>query len=395
MNILHLVATVGNDSGGLGPVALGLTAEQLAAGHEVAIWCQMMTSQDRQAESVARVGSAIASYPVFGPTTIGYSCTAERWATSQAARDYEILHQHGIWMANSRVTNRWRDTTGRPTVIAPHGTLEIHALQRSVWKKRLAAWAYETRNLHRATCIHATAPAEAHSIRSFGLYQPIAVIPNGVPDTWLDSRGDHLRFKRHFDIRPETRLLLFLSRLHPMKGLPLLLEAMERLRSKLVGWQLIIVGADENGYQQQLESLAHRLGVADFIRFLGPLYDTEKRDAYAAADLFVLPTLSENFALVVAEALGAGVPVLTTRSAPWEELESHKAGWWVDANSYAITEALQDATRRSKDELIAMGERGKKLIIRKYTWKQAAEKTLLVYDWLLGHGGCPDFVILD
>jgi len=396
LNILHLTASVGRRSGGQGSVAIGLAQEQGRLGRQAAIWC--LDASPSAAEVARESGleeERIVTYPVVGPSWVGFSPAMERAAASYSGEIYDVLHQHGIWMANSRATNCWRATFGRPTVVAPHGTLKEYALGRSAWKKRLAALAYEMRNLRAASCLHATSSAEAISLRRYGLTNPIAIIPDGVPETWLQGQGNADRFHSRFSIPSDWRLLLFLSRIHPVKGLPLLVEAMASIRRQLTGWQLVVAGPDEVGHRRELDLILERLEIGNWVRFIGPLFDSDKRDALAAADLFVLPTHSENFALVVAEALGTGVPVLTTRGAPWEELQSYSCGWWVDVNATAIRDALLDAIQRPKDELMAMGQRGKALVAEKYTWLQAARKSLQLYDWLLGRSERPGFVIMD
>lgn len=298
-------------------------------------------------------------------------------------------------MANSRVTNRWRATFGRPTVIAPHGTLEAYGLKRSAWKKRLARLWYERKNLRLASCLHASSKAEAISFRNFGLRNPIAIIPNGITDAQLHAAGEGARFRARYSIPPDKRLLLFISRLHPKKGLSLLFEAMALIREQLTNWHLVVAGSDEMGHRRELELLSERIGIRDLIQFTGPLFGSEKQDAFAATDVFVLPTHSEGFAIIVAEALGAGVPVLTTRGAPWEELRNHRCGWWVDVSTSAIQDALLDAIQRPRSELVQMGQRGKTLVAQKYTWSQVAGKSLMLYEWLLGLGERPDFVVTD
>jgi glycosyltransferase involved in cell wall biosynthesis len=277
--------------------------------------------------------------------------------------------------------------------VAPHGSLEEYILNRSPWKKQLASLAYQSENLRCASCLHATSSNEAASFRRYGLTNPVAVISDGIPDAWLQSQGNAARFRARFSIRADQRLLIFLSRIHPKKGLPLLLEALARLCSQLANWSLFIAGPDEAGHQHELELLAAKLGVGGMIRFVGPLFGQDKRDAIAAADLFVLPTHSENFGIVVAEALGAGVPVLTTRGAPWEEIQTWHCGWWVDTSVIAIQEALLDATQRSKKELTVMGQHGKELVAQRYTWPRVAEQSVLLYQWLLGRSERPNFMI--
>lgn len=319
----------------------------------------------------------------------------ERAAIFDQGNAYNVLHQHGIWLAISRVTNRWRATFGRPTVIAPHGSLEAPALRRSAWKKRLATLAYEGKNLTAASCLHATSTAEAAGFRRYGLTNPIAIIPNGISESWIRSEGDPDRFLSRFAIPPGFRLLLFLSRLHPIKGLPLLLEAIAQLKRYHGDWLLVVAGPDERGHLLELQALVRKLNIGHLVRFVGPLLGQDRRDAYSAADLLVLPTFSENFGIVVAEALGVGVPVLTTRGAPWEELETFGCGWWVDVNVGAIRDALLKAVQMPKDELRSMGQRGQILVSEKYSLSRMGRQSIMLYDWLLGHGKQPDFVMKD
>ncbi|HTG82707.1 MAG TPA: glycosyltransferase family 4 protein, partial [Geobacteraceae bacterium] len=129
--------------------------------------------------------------------------------------------------------------------------------------------------------------------------------------------------------------------------------------------------------------------------FTGLLVDQIKRDAYAAADLFVLPTLREAAPVVVLEALGASVPVLTTKGAPWENLVTHRCGWWTDIDSGAIADVLKKAMACSPAELRQMGGRGRDLVGARYTWQQSALQTISLYRWLIGQGERPDFVSFD
>jgi glycosyltransferase involved in cell wall biosynthesis len=201
-------------------------------------------------------------------------------------------------------------------------------------------------------------------------------------------------FQRH-RLPDSARLMLFMSRVHPQKGLPLLLEALSRLGRQLAGWQLVIAGPDEAGHVAELKRLAARLGVASVVHFVGPVYGQDKRDALAAADLFVLPSYSESLAIVVAEALAMCVPVLTTRGAPWDELLEHRCGWWTETTVAGIQAGLSDAIHRPAAELAAMGQRGAALVAGRYTWAVVAEKSLQLYAWLLNQAPRPEFVWLE
>lgn len=397
LNILHVVNDGSVLAGGVGIVALEMFREQRNLGNNAAIWSIDSTNKHNQAvtQSILEGQSDLTIFRTLGPKFLGFSPAMEKTAVNKIGGGYQILHQHSIWLAVSRVTNNWRSKFDRPTVITPHGTLEGFALNRSNWKKKLALIAYEMKNLKSASCLQATAEEEAMSFRRFGLKNPIAIIPNGISEDWLQSDGDMQKFRERFSIQSDRRLLLFLSRIHPKKGLPMLLEAMAQLSNRLEDWLLVIAGPDESGHQHELEQQREKLGLSSRVIFAGPLHGAEKRDAFAAAEVFVLPTHSENFGIVIAEALGAGVPVITTRGAPWENLQTNKCGWWVDVSIDAIRDALLEATQCPKKKLITMGQRGRMLMSEKYAWPKVAEQSLQLYKWLLGQESRPNFVIID
>ena len=395
MRILHLATWIGRRSGGIGPVVCGLAQGLHSLKYDVAIWTLDSVEAIAEAVRANDLEGCIVRCPSLGPSRFGYSPVAERMVSNTAGRQIDILHQHSIWTANTRVANRWRWLYQRPTVVSLHGTLEPYALSRSRWKKRLATSLYEGENLQRASCLHALSMTEAKDIQDYGLRNPIAVIPNGVPEAWLHSSGDAHRFRTQHSISDGKRILLFLSRLHPKKGLPLLFEAISSAQSQLKDWHLVIAGPDERGHRAELRSLSCRLGIQHMLQFVGPLFGQNKRDAFAAADVFVLPTRSEGSPVAVLESLAAGVPTLTTHGAPWEELQTYRCGWWVPIDSSSIQKALLEAVQLPKDELNAMGQRGRDLAQQHYTWEKIAKKLAVLYRWLLYGGEQPGFVIMS
>jgi glycosyltransferase involved in cell wall biosynthesis len=234
--------------------------------------------------------------------------------------------------------------------------------------------------MRQAACFHVTAEAETEALRALGLPQPTALIPNGVhlPETMPDGTAT------------ADRRALFLSRVHLKKGLPMLLDAWARVAPE--GWTLEIVGPDEGGHRAELEAQVAALGLNGEVVFSGPVDDADKWTKYAAADLFVLPTHSENFGIVVAEALAAEVPVLTTTGTPWRELETRDCGWWVEPATDAIAGALAAATTQDDNTLAVMGQRGRTLVEDNYTWAAVGRKMRQAYEWILGRDPLPDFV---
>ena len=298
-----------------------------------------------------------------------------------------ILHDHGLWMPSNHWVARAARATNTPLIIQPRGMLEPWAINYKVWKKRLAMGLYQWRDLQSANVLVATAAAECQNMRALGLRQPIAIIPNGV-HLQMDNDPHPLP-----TIPPkQRRTALFLSRVQEKKGLLNLIDAWAQIRP--VGWCLQIAGPDESGHLAEVLARAKQAGVANAVDYVGVVDGDAKSQLYRSADLFVLPTFSENFGVVVAEALAQGLPVITTRGAPWEDLAKYQCGWWIDIGVAPLVEALREAMALSDLERRAKGARGRDYV-RRFEWGGIAAQTVDVYRWVLGLGDKPDCVQTD
>ena len=252
-------------------------------------------------------------------------------------------------------------------------------------KKQVAWHLYQRRALGAAAAFQATSEAEAEDVRRAGLRQPVAVIPHGVgspPEAAVAHPGRG----------GAGRTALFLSRVHPIKGLPDLVTAWGRVRPQ--GWRLVVAGPEEEGHRAEVERQVRASGLAEAVTFSGPVGESEKWDLYRDADLFVLPTHSENFGIVVAEALAAGLPAITTHGAPWRALETERCGWWVPVGAEPFAAALREATSAPPGALRDMGTRGRAYVRRELSWDRTAAEHLALYQWLLGRGARPGSVVV-
>lgn len=298
---------------------------------------------------------------------------------------FNLLHGHGIWQMPVHHMVQLANNSNIPYLISPRGMLEPWSLATGKWKKKLAMALFQRNDLKQAACIHATAKMEAENIRNLGFKNPIAVIPNGI---------DLMEFPlKKGKSKTEKQTILFLSRIHPKKGIENMVEAWHRIDASIKGdWQIEIAGNGDENYVASLQKIIDEKGLAKEIQIIGPQFGEAKLSTYHRADLFVLPTYSENFGIVVAEALACGVPVITTKGAPWEELNTHHAGWWIDIGVEPLKEALSMAMKLSDAERHQMGLNGRKLVEENYSIESVAQKMIRLYDWILNGGEKPEFV---
>ncbi len=310
----------------------------------------------------------------------------------EIAKRADIVHNHGLWMFPNLYARQAAQRTGKPLVISPRGMVEQWSLGRSRAKKFLAWHAFEKENLRVAKMFHATSTAELASLRRLGLRQPVALIPNGVELPDLAARPPRAVLENKFPALAEKHWLLFLARLHPKKGVGELLRVWQKLAPQFPSWQLVLAGPDLDGHGEQFRRAAQELKLENCVTFTGQLEGAEKSTALANAELFVLPTHSENFGLAIAEALAHRVPVITTTGAPWRELASENCGWWIEPDENSLASALAAALNLSSATRQEMGVRGRLLVEKKYCWNKVAEEMESAYRWLLDSGARPDCV---
>lgn len=384
--VLHAVTDIHPNSGGPSRTVVQL-ADALAAPGDLEV---ALVSQGRRgAPRLASHESALAHFVEESASPLALAAGlpfARALARAAAVAAPSILHDHGVWTAVNHRACRFARVRGIPYVVQPMGMLEPWSLAYRANKKRVAMWLYQRRDLAGAALLMVTSEAEAQNIRRLGFSQPLSVIPAGIR---LDPPPTAMADERRAE---GPRRLLFLSRVHPKKGLLNLVDAWSRLDRS--GWRLQIAGPDDAGHLAEVMALARRLGVADDIQYLGVVDGAAKAAVYRGADLFVLPTFSENFGVVVPEALAYGLPVITTRGAPWEGLPRFGCGWWIEIGVEPLRAALAEAMSLPDAERAAMAERARRYAAR-FDWEAIAAETRQVYRWLVGGGPVPASVLLD
>lgn len=427
MRILHVVALIQASTGGPAVSVTRLASEQAKMGHEVTLACLDYPHLGPQAVApgvrvVSVKGNALA---VHGR---GWSPRLRR-VLMEEAKQADVVHNHGLWMWPNAYARVAAAGAGKPLIISPRGMLDAWSLNRSKLRKAVAWRLFERKNLQAAVIFHATSREEKNSIAKFishGLTRmntdsfsggdpagksnssekakevPIVVAANGVDLPDLANRPRREVLEAKFPVLTDRRWVVFMSRLHPKKGIDVLLRAWRAQRrsgqvddrtkmeargpvSPRSGCPvLILAGSDLIDYRNDVERMVRELGLQDSVVIVGEVVGDTKDCLLANADVFVLPSYSENFGIVVAEAMSWERPVIASMGTPWKEIVDADAGWWVEPEEGALTVALAEALGKEQEHLNTMGARGRALVKERYGWTSPARSLVEAYSELTG-----------
>lgn len=298
-------------------------------------------------------------------------------------KDAQIIQTNSLWQFSCFIHEFARRGTTAKSVIVPRGTLSPYALSLSSKKKKFILSLGQRAALKKADMYIATCRKEYEDIRKFGLKQPVAVLPNGLDIPELN-------------VVEKTRTVLFLGRIHPVKGIDILIDAWKNIMgtSKFNDWKLLIAGPISSDYAKDMQRQASDLGS---ISFTGSMTGDAKNQLLSKSALYVLPTHTENFGISVGEALACATPVITTTGAPWSGLIDNDCGLWIDLSVENLTTALEEMMSRPMEELTRMGQNGRKWVKRDFSWEEIARKTVKSYEWLINpdHVDKPNWIHLD
>ena len=388
-NILHVISGLWKHSGGPAEGIPGLCKALVKDDCNVTL----ALLDGNFAAPVIDCKNAGVDLQIFKPTirhTIWYSHDMKK-NLPRLIEKFDVIHVWGLWEYPMWLGCKLALKKGIPLVISPLGSINPNALSRSRWKKWIVGKLYDNRHLKSAACLNATSKYEYEGIRQYGLNNPVAVIPHVInfPNK-IDLDYDDI-FNRFSEFKGR-RLMLYVSRINPSKGLIDLAEAFGELAAKCPDWHLVVAGSEEEGHLAEVKLAFKENGIENKVTFTGPVYGKDKDMLFNIAELFVLPTHTESFGIAIAEALSMGMPVITTHGAPWEELETKECGWWVPIGADGIKEALEAALPLPTERLRSMGTIGKKWVENEFSASATAQKMIAVYRWMLNQEAMPEVI---
>ncbi|MBK1833644.1 glycosyltransferase [Roseibacillus ishigakijimensis] len=364
-NHLHFVQSLETMEGG----GLGVSARQL---HGAMLSCASSrlvatTSQKSFAEE-----NGIHQFQRVQPNSFYYSPYL-----ANVARDFvseaDYIHGHGLYVYPNFVFGREARRQGKSLIYHIHGFFDPWILGRSKIKKGLVNLLFEKRNLDSVSFIRALTNKEELQVRGFGYRGPIEVIPNGVDLEEIDAVSPEEALHARFDKKRPKRAL-FLSRLHPKKGLDILIESWAGLGEVGKDWELLIVGPNEGGYQSEIEKMIKERNLGEQCRIMPPVRGLEKHRVFQSADLFVLPSYSEGFPMAVLEALANRKPCVVTSECNVPEMYEEGAVWQCLPNAESFRASLQEALGCGDSERQERGAIGRKMMEESYSWQSVARQ---------------------
>ena len=359
MKVLALTTYLSERGGGIPSSFLPLYDRLSEKGIEV-----VLVAADKPSRPVK---PRIVTFHPVGPRSFAFSWELPRILEGESA---DIVHLHGLWSYGSVAVQLWNWRSGKPVVVSPHGMVDGWALRHHTFKKTVGGAAFEWRNLCNAARIHALSESESKSLQTLG-FTNVVTIPNGVN---LPTRIE--------PARAEKKIVLFLGRLHPKKGIAETLVAWSIFQRETQiapeEWRLVIAGWDDGGHLNDLKKMVEKLDIREHVEFRGPIYGAEKEALYASAHALVLASHSEGLPMTVLEAWSHGRPAFLTEQCNLPEGFASGAAFRItsepDNIAAAMVSALPDTAR-----LFAAGRAARALAMRSFDWDQICDRWVSVY----------------
>jgi len=373
MNMAFVLPYLSSRFGGPVTAVRGLGTELSRRGVDVSYWAPGSAEDRRELEGLEGCNVYDLDWPRRWRRSKGFVC-----GLAENMRSIDLMHINGFWLHSTYAAARIAHANRVPYILRPAGTLEPWRLRNGRlkwWKKKAYLRLVAGVTMDHAACLQADSEQEAENFRRAGYRGPVSIIPNGI-DLNEYAPGDPSEAEAHWPQLGGRPVVVFMSRLSPEKGLDMLIPLWAELVRSGAHREavLVLAGPDDRGYQKVVEGMIDRHAIRSHVLLTGMVQGQKQLALLRRADLFILPSHSENFGIVVLEALACETPVITTTGTPWQELETADAGRWVLPARPDLTRALRELLDMSQSQRKAMGQRGRQLVERNYTWDAIVRK---------------------
>lgn len=317
-----------------------------------------------------------------GLNKIRYSRELKKKLVNDVESD-DIIFSNNLWNYPAYLAFKLSKNKAVPHIVSIRGALYPWSISQGRWRKKLAWYFFQKKALQNASLIHVTCKDEMNAVRNLGIKTPIALVPHGIDFEEHQSLVLKETALKSLNLDLGKKYVLFMSRLHKKKGLDLLLDIWVKISKKNPDWCLLIVGPDYSDYSSKISELSTKYNLTDNIKVLGMLTGQEKINAFSCSDFFVLPSYSENFGVVIGEALASGLPVVTTTGTPWSDIKVNVCGKYIELTRENLNDALLEMMKLNQSELSLMSNNAKNLIKRDYSWSKQSLKFSKAIDFLI------------
>lgn len=392
INTFHLIHNIDNSYGGPAKSIPYLMGSLNDLGHYQEV-ISLSFSDKETNDVITKLGLNSKSFKVWFFNATAYSPKLKGYLVKRIMEnDNQIIHYHNLWNYIPIVANEVAQKLSVPIVVSPRGNLYDWNLNKGFLKKKIYLDLFQREFFNNANCIHVTSKQELFAVKKLGYKSPIGLINNGINLSEFSNMKTKKEHLLNLNLSDDFKYILYMGRIEKKKGLNYLFEAYVDFVKNNENWKIIVAGPEyDKAYTNRCKEYIKNAGYEDSIIWLGMVSGQKRIDAYGAADLFVLPTHSENFGIVIAEALAAGLPVITTNGTPWMEIEDQHAGYIISLSTKNLLSAIKrfnNLNDYEKDEMSIAA----KNIAKKYSWDKPAEEMELLYQWILGKAKQPKFI---
>ncbi|MDE0154167.1 MAG: glycosyltransferase [Gammaproteobacteria bacterium] len=354
--------------------------------------CEIVTTRGYRVgiNPISPPGVPIYSFDTGFPARLwtGYSVELSRFLNERAG-SFDLIHIHGVWHYPAYSAFLAARKHKLPCVLTIHSELSEWGLRQKALKKRIYRLVLLDRILRNVNALHAITRAEKEQTVKLGYETPVILAPNGIEPAPFEALPDRAEFIQRFPVLKGKRIILFLGRLHAKKGLDILARSFSTIARRFEDAVLLVVGPNKFGTREKMEAILSSENLLDRTVFTGLLTGEDKLAAMSCADLFVLPSHSDVLGIAVLEAMAARLPVVITEGCEFPEVSEHGAGLVVEADEAPITEAITKLLSDA-DLCRRMGQQGRKLVTKRYTWQTTAATMANLYKTLVAGGVCQE-----